>query len=45
VDTYILADSAVIIAGVALVTSAKVKTKSGAEQPEPALPAVESTGD
>jgi drug/metabolite transporter (DMT)-like permease len=42
---YILAGTAVIILGVALVTSAKVKTKAGATEPEPDLPAVESTGD
>ncbi len=45
VDIYILAGSAVIVAGVALVTSAKVHTKSGLPSPESDLPAVESTGD
>ena len=45
VDRYILAGSAIIIAGVALVTSAKVKSKRGALVPEPDLPACESAGD
>ena len=42
VDVYILAGSAIIIAGVALVTSAKVKTKRGTLDPE--LPACEGAG-
>ena len=45
VDAYIAAGTVIVVAGVALVTSAKVKTKSGALVPEPELPAVESTGD
>ncbi|MGI9103869.1 MAG: EamA family transporter [Terriglobales bacterium] len=44
VDVYILSGSAIIIAAVALVTSAKVRTRSGEEAAEE-LPAVESTGD
>lgn len=44
VDGFILAGSAIIIAGVALVTSAKVHTKRGTLEPEPDLPPVESTG-
>ena len=44
VDAYILAGSAIIIAGVALVTSAKVKSKAGVIEAE-TLPAVEGTGD
>lgn len=43
VDRYILAGSAIIVAGVALVTSAKVKTKNGTMEDEPALPQVEGT--
>ncbi len=42
VDAYILAGSIIIIAAVALTTSAKVLTKTGIEQAEPELPAVES---
>ncbi len=42
VDVYIAAGSAIIVAAVALTTSAKVKTKTGVEEPEPELPAVES---
>ena len=45
VDAYILTGSAIIVAGVALVTSAKVKTKRGTLEPEPDLPAVEGAGD
>lgn len=45
VDAYILAGSAVIVAGVALVTSAKVRTKRGTLEPEPDLPACEGAGD
>jgi len=44
VALYILAGSAIIIAGVALVTSAKIKNKRGALQPEPELPACEGAG-
>ncbi len=44
VDAYILAGSAIIIAGVALVTSAKVKNKRGALEAEPDLPACEGAG-
>lgn len=44
VDRYILAGSAVTLASVALVTSAKVRTRGG-EQRSEALPAVESVGD
>ncbi|MGH9523595.1 MAG: EamA family transporter [Terriglobales bacterium] len=44
VDHYILAGSAIIVAGVALVTSAKVKTKRGTLEPEPDLPSVEGAG-
>lgn len=44
VDGYILAGSAVIVAGVALVTSAKVRTKRGTLEEEPGLPQVEGTG-
>jgi len=43
VDRYILIGTLVVVAGVALVTSAQVKTRR--TEPEPALPAVESTGD
>jgi drug/metabolite transporter (DMT)-like permease len=45
VDRYILTGSAVIVAAVALVTSAKVKTKTGTEVAVGELPAVEGTGD
>lgn len=41
VDAYILAGSAIVIASVALVTSAKVKTRTVAEE----MPAVEAAGD
>jgi len=41
IDGYILGGSAVVVAAVALVTSAQVKTRIAAEE----LPAVESTGD
>jgi drug/metabolite transporter (DMT)-like permease len=41
VDRYILAGSAIVVASVALVSSAKVKTKTVAEE----LPAVEAAGD
>jgi len=41
IDRYILAGSAVVVAAVALVTSAQVMTRPALEQ----LPAVESTGD
>jgi drug/metabolite transporter (DMT)-like permease len=41
VDAYILAGSAVVVASVVLVTSAKVSMKSGAED----MPAVETAGD
>jgi drug/metabolite transporter (DMT)-like permease len=44
VDAYILAGSAIIIAAVALVTSAKVKNKRGGLEPEPDLPACEGAG-
>jgi len=44
VDRYILAGSAVIVAGVALVTSAKVHTKQGTLEAETALPPVEGAG-
>lgn len=43
VDRYILTGSAIIVAGVALVTSAKVQTKNGTLEDEPALPQVEGT--
>jgi drug/metabolite transporter (DMT)-like permease len=45
VDSYILTGSAIIVAAVALVTSAKVKVKDGAEVGVAHLPAVEGTGD
>jgi drug/metabolite transporter (DMT)-like permease len=45
VDGYILTGTLVVVAGVALVTSAQVKTRRGTRAPEPTLPAVESTGD
>ncbi len=45
VDRYILAGSAIIIGAVALVTSAKVKSRAGLEVAASELPAVESTGD
>ena len=41
VDVYILAGSVIVIASVALVTSAKVKSKTVAEE----MPAVEAAGD
>ena len=41
IDRYILMGSAIIVASVVLVTSAKVSTRSGAEE----LPAVEAAGD
>jgi len=41
VDRYILAGSAIVVLSVILVTSAKVKEKSLAEE----LPAVEAAGD
>ncbi len=41
VDAYILAGSAIIVASVALVTSAKVRSKTGVVE-EPVLPAVEA---
>jgi len=41
VDAYILAGSVIVIASVALVTSAKVKTRVAAEP----MPAVEAAGD
>jgi drug/metabolite transporter (DMT)-like permease len=41
IDAYILAGSAIVIASVALVTSAEVTRKSALEE----LPAVETTGD
>jgi drug/metabolite transporter (DMT)-like permease len=44
VDRYILGGSAIIIAGVALVTSAKIHSKEGTLEPEPALPPVEGAG-
>ena len=43
VDSYILAGSVIIVAAVALVTSAKVKTKPGTEPAMAELPAVEGT--
>ncbi len=45
VDSYILIGSAIIVGAVALVTSAKVRAKSGAEVGVSDLPAVEGTGD
>ncbi|HET7183245.1 MAG TPA: EamA family transporter [Terriglobales bacterium] len=45
VDVYILAGSVIIVAAVALVTSAKVKAKTGADPKMAELPAVEGTGD
>ena len=45
VDRYILTGSAIIVGAVALVTSAKVKSKAGVAVPEAELPAVEGTGD
>jgi drug/metabolite transporter (DMT)-like permease len=45
VDAYILAGSVIIVAAVALVTSATVKSKAGAEVGVAELPAVEGTGD
>jgi drug/metabolite transporter (DMT)-like permease len=45
VDAYILTGSVIIVAAVALVTSAKIKTKAGAEAAAAQLPAVEGTGD
>ena len=44
VDSYILAGSAIIIAGVALVTSAKVRNKRGVLESDPDLPACEGAG-
>ncbi len=44
VDAYILAGSAIVVASVALVTSAKIKTPAGDLEPTE-LPQVESTGD
>ena len=41
VDRYILAGSAIVVASVALVSSAKIKTKTVAEE----MPAVEAAGD
>jgi drug/metabolite transporter (DMT)-like permease len=41
VDAYILTGSAIVIASVALVTSAKVKARTVAEE----MPAVEAAGD
>ena len=41
VDAYILAGSAIVVASVALVTSAQVTAKTVAEE----MPAVESMGD
>jgi drug/metabolite transporter (DMT)-like permease len=45
VDAYILTGSVIIVAAVALVTSAKIKTKAGADAAAAQLPAVEGTGD
>jgi len=45
VNSYILAGSVIIVAAVALVTSAKLKTKPGTEPAMAELPAVEGTGD
>ena len=45
VDRYILAGSVIIVGAVALVTSAKVKSKAGAAVAAAELPAVEGTGD
>ena len=45
VDRYILAGSVIIVGAVALVTSAKVKSKAGADVAAAELPAVEGTGD
>ncbi|MGZ4831458.1 MAG: EamA family transporter [Terriglobales bacterium] len=45
VDVYILAGSVIIVAAVALVTSAKVKAKTGADPEMAELPEVEGTGD
>ncbi len=44
IDAYILAGSAIVVASVALTTSAKVKTPGGELEPAE-LPEVESTGD
>ena len=44
IDGYILAGSAIVVASVALTTSAKIKTPAG-ELASAALPEVESTGD
>ena len=45
VDRYILAGSVIIVGAVALVTSAKVRSKAGVEVPATELPVVEGTGD
>jgi drug/metabolite transporter (DMT)-like permease len=45
VDRYILTGSAIIVGAVALVTSAKVKSKAGEAVAAAELPAVEGTGD
>lgn len=45
VDRYILAGSVIIVGAVALVTSAKVRSKAGAAVEAAELPAVEGTGD
>ncbi|MBZ5627973.1 MAG: EamA family transporter [Acidobacteriia bacterium] len=45
VDRYILAGSVIIVGAVALVTSAKVKSKAGLDVPATELPVVEGTGD
>jgi drug/metabolite transporter (DMT)-like permease len=45
VDRYILAGSAIIVGAVALVTSAKVRSKAGVAVAAAELPAVEGTGD
>jgi drug/metabolite transporter (DMT)-like permease len=45
VDAYILTGSVIIVVAVALVTSAKVKTKTGTDAAVSQLPAVEGTGD
>ena len=44
-DVYMLAGTVVIVAGVALVTTAKVRSLATNEEVVPALPEVESSGD
>jgi drug/metabolite transporter (DMT)-like permease len=45
IDGFIVAGSVVIIAAVVLVTSAKVRKRDGAPQPEPELPECEVGAD